>query len=265
MKLNTNNYKEVLSAFNLPEFWENCLRSSESKINVEALRFLEQMGTSVSGSAVAHKVFSSNKNVRKHAKSVFMKFDSHDAFKFLDNGFDSDFNSLDELRIHTCLYNKSLEKPLPLLMRWVSGARDDNYKAFLIKEIGFFKQFESADALITLFKQEGSLSVKAQIATTLGILKSKEAVRVFKEDFDYNSPLVQDAIIDALGGIGCDSSLGFLEQIYYNLNRKETLIKVFYNIYKIDHKKVVYNRIKNSVTTEFEKSLISYVELKNSN
>ncbi|WP_010251858.1 HEAT repeat domain-containing protein [Myroides injenensis] len=265
MKLNTNNYKEVLSAFKLPEFWEKCLRSSESKTSEEALRFLEKMGTNVSGNAVSHKVFSSNKSVRKHAKSVFMKFDSHDAFKFLDNGFDSDFNSLDELRIHTSLYNKSLEKPLPLLMRWVNGVKDDNYKAFLIKEIGFFKQLESANALITLFKEESSQRVKAQIATTLGKLKSKEAVDVFKEDFDYSSQQVQDAIIDALGVIGCNKSLDFLEQIYYNLSRKEALIKVFYNIYLIDHQKVVYNRIKNNVTTEFEKALISYVELNNSN
>lgn len=261
MELNENNYKEVLNALRLPEYWENRLRSKEQKCNSNTLRILDHLGENISGTAISHKLNSNNNSVRKHARSVFMKFSSQDAYKFLDNDFDADFNALDELRIHTSLRDKANAKPLPMLIRWVNLAQNENYKAFLIREIGYFKQVECADRLVDLYLDSDNVIIKKQIVETLGVLKYNDAVAVFIQDYEYNQQQIQLVIIEALGAIGGKAALEFLATIYQTTVNKETLIRILVNIYVLDPNGQIYSNIKAEASTEFENSMFAFVEL----
>ncbi|PWH85526.1 hypothetical protein DIT68_09165 [Brumimicrobium oceani] len=261
MKLNVNNYRETLKAFELHEYWENQLKNKNIEDEGTALRILDDMSEDASSNAISNKATSQNNNLRKHAKSIFMKFDSNDAFKFLDDDFDKDFNALDEVRIHDALKDKSKERPLPPLIRWVSTAENEFFKSFLIQEIGYFNQIDSADQLVEIFKDPNTTHrVKAQVAKTLGTLKYAPAIPYLIENYGTSVQEVQENIIYAMGEIKNPETLDFLEKIYHETHNKETLIKVLQNIYLVDDSKVVFNKLKEASTTEFEKSIFDYID-----
>lgn len=262
MEYNNNNYNEILKALDLPTYWEGRLKSKLNKDSVHSLRMLEHLGENVSGTAISQKLYSENTHVRRHAKSIFMKFSSHDSFKFLDNDFDRDFNAFDEVRIHTSLVKRESSKPLPLLMRWVNVAQNDKYKAFLIYEIAFFNQIESASDLLQLYKNTTAHVVKKAIVEALGDFEYQEAISVFIEDFNYVDLPIQSEIISAFKKIGGEDTLLFLESLYASTENKELLVKILSAIFVLDKSKVVYNKIKAQATTEFEKQIFGYVELK---
>ncbi|MCC9044049.1 HEAT repeat domain-containing protein [Myroides sp. M-43] len=260
MKYNNNNYKEILEALELPAYWEDRLKSKIHKDSEHSLRVLDEMGSLVSGTAVSHKLYSENKSVRKHAKSIFMKLSSHDSFKFLDNDFDRDFNALDEVRIHKSLVSKSVENPLPLLMRWVNLATNEKYKAYLIAEIAFFNQNESTPQLAELYKVTDSTLVKNSIVDTLGKLSYREVIPLLISDFEYVGLSTQELILDTLGLLGGRESLEFLTVVYSKTSNKERLVKLIHFIYNIDKGGETYLQLKASTKSDFERSIIAYVE-----
>ncbi len=261
MKLNVKNYRETLKAFELHAYWEGQLRNKNVKEEGIALRILDDMSEDASSNAISNKTSSQNDNLRKHAKSIFMKFDSNDAFKFLENDFDKDFNALDEVRIHDALKDKAKLKTLPPLIRWVNTAKNEYFIAFLIQEIGFFNQVDSADQLIEIFKDVQTKDrVKSQIALTLGELNYKKATAALIEGYDTNSSEVQQSIIHALGDLGGYDAILFLEKIYQETHNKDTLIKILQNLYMIDESKVVFSKLKKTISTDFERSIFDYIE-----
>lgn len=260
MKYNSNNYKEILKALDLPTYWEGRLKSKVHKESEHSLRVLDELGSLVASTAISHKLYSENKSVRKHAKSIFMKLSSHDSFKFLDNDFDRDFNALDEVRIHKALVSKEAEKPLPLLMRWVNVATNEKYKAYLIAEIAFFKQTESTEQLVDLYGSTDSILVKNSIVETLGKLGYSDVIPVLIADFEYVSLSTQELILDTLGLLGGKESLDFLAVLYSKTSNKERLVKLIHAIYNIDKAGAIYLHIKASAHSDFEKSIIAYVE-----
>ena len=261
MKLNVKNYKETLKAFDLHEYWENQLRNNNTEDEGTALRILDDMSEDASSNAISNKATSQNNNLRKHAKSIYMKFDSNDAFKFLEDDFDKDFNSLDEVRIHDALKDKAKTRTLPPLIRWVNTAKNEFFKAFLIQEIGYFNQVDASEQLLDIFKDQNSNNlVKSQIAKTMGVLKYKEATPHLIDGYGNNTQEVQESIIHALGELGGHDSLVFLEKTYHETHNKETLIKVLQNVYLIDESKVVFNKLKEASTTDFERSIFDYID-----
>lgn len=260
MKYNINNYNEIIKAFDLSTYWESKLKCKTYKENERTLRVLDELGAIVQGTALSHKLHAENKNVRKHAKSIFMNLSSPNSFKFLENDFDRDLNALDKMRIHKSLVNKAVEKPLPLLMRWVNIANNERYKAYLIREIAFFEQTASASQLIELYQTTTSVLVKNSIIKTIGELSYTEAIPVFISDFDYVNLAKQNSIIDTLGKLGGSQSLSFLAELYAKTSSKERLVKLLQHIYQLDEVGTIYLKIKETAKTEFEQKAVAYIE-----
>ena len=261
--LNEHNYFEVIDIFELIEYWEELLRKNNLKKNRQALRNLEELAKSGYGNITAHKILGRNHDLRKHSKSSYMRFASHDAFRFLEDDFDKEFNSLDEMRIRAALEERAKQKNLPLLIRWVHTAQNESYKCFLIKEIGFFNQKESGSQLVKMYQKEKSYPVRAQIAETLGILKYNDAIDILIDSYGINPAMVQIRIIDALGNMDSPKSLSFLEKIYGETQDVDLLTEIVDNIYKLDQDKGVFYKLKQKSTDGFQESVFTYVEKMN--
>ena len=260
MKLNVKNYREILKAFDLPSFWEDQLKTKNLRNKGVALRILDDISENASSIAISGKAGENDDNLRKHAKSIFMKFDSNDAFRFLEDDFDKDFNAFDAVRIHDALKERSKTKLLPLLIRWVSFAKNESFKSFLIQEIGYFKQKESAEQLVETFQNSSSIIIKSQIAKTLGMIDYKKSIPMLIDAYNYNSFEVQNSIIYAMGDFGDIEALDFLERIYRQSHNKETQIKILHNIHLIDKTGTVFEKLKKNSASEFETSIFEYIE-----
>lgn len=261
MELNTHNYKKILTALSLSQFWKKQLEQNNAKVNGTSLRMLSDIKEEISDSTISRRIYTQNGEIRKLAKSVHLELSNNNSFRFLEDDFDKDFNSLDEIRIHAALKEKQKEKPLPLLVRWVNLAKNPKYKAFLIKEIGLFNQEDCASNLLDLYIEEENSLVKKELISTLGKLKHKPAVDTFIQDFNYASQEIQQTIIKAIGNIGGDEALSFLKTICFQSHDKEMTIEILQNIRLIDSQGNIYNELKNKASSEFEKTAIAYVEL----
>lgn len=257
--LNENNYKHVLEIFPVTGYWEKKILQNNVSANKNALRILDLLKEGVSGSFFTKKINSDDAALRKHIKSKYLKYASNDAFKFLENNFDKDFNALDAVRLHDSLKERNAIRPLPLLTKWLKNSDNQDFQTFIIREIGYFNQRETAPFLIEMFKTSNSDLVKSEIANTLGVLNYEEAVDELAEEYPYNNTVVQEAIIDMMGNIKSKNSFEFLKKIYPETQNGETMIKVIKNMYKIDKQKT-NAFVKKSTTSDFEKEALAYIK-----
>ena len=257
--LNENNYKHVLEIFPVTGYWEKKILQNNVSANKNALRILDLLKEGVSGSFFTKKINSDDAALRKHIKSKYLKYASNDAFKFLENNFDKDFNALDAVRLHDSLKERDAIRPLPLLTKWLKNSDNQDFQTFIIREIGYFNQRETAPFLIEMFKTSNSDLVKSEIANTLGVLNYEEAVDELAEEYPYNNTVVQEAIIDMMGNIKSKNSFEFLKKIYPETQNGETMIKIIKNMYKIDKRKT-NAFVKKSTTSDFEKEALEYIQ-----
>ena len=257
--LNENNYKHVLEIFPVTDFWEKKVLQNDVSENKNALRILDQIKEGISGSFFTKKINSNDATLRKHIKSKYLKYASIDAFKFLENNFDKDFNALDAVRLHDSLKERDAIRPLPLLTKWLKNSDNQDFQTFIIREIGYFNQRETAPFLTLMFKTSNSDLVKSEISNTLGILNYEEAVDELAEEYPYNNTVVQESIIDMMGNIKSKNSFEFLKKIYPETQNGETMIKIIKNMYKIDKRKT-NAFVKKSTTSDFEKEALAYIQ-----
>ena len=257
--LNENNYRHILGIFPVTEFWEKKIQVNDIAVNKNALRTLNQIKEGVSGSFFTKKINSNDATLRKHIKSEYLKYASNDAFKFLENNFDKDFNALDAVRLHDSLKERDAIRPLPLLTKWLKNSDNQDFQTFIIREIGYFNQRETAPFLIQMLKTSNSDLVKSEISNTLGVLNYEEAVDELAEEYPYNNTVVQESIIDMMGNIKSKNSFEFLKKIYPETKNGETMIKVIKNMYKIDKQKT-NAFVKKSTTSDFEKEALAYIQ-----
>ena len=232
--LNRENYEGALVLFALEKHWIKEISSNKLERIKQALNILKDLVGEVSAGTVAPLLYHRNKNIRKLARSEYIKYESEDVFRFMEEeNFDKNFNRLDEIRIHASLKQKSLEHPLPLFNRWIKNTTNDNYKCFLIREVGFFNQIKSAPFLLDIFRETENHKIKAEIANTFGVLKYEEALPELYSQFYSSRLVVQNSIINAIGMIRKKESLDFLKSIYrndaYNEEMKMNIRRVIKN------------------------------------
>ena len=256
---NKNNYKHVLGIFPVTSFWEKKILQNDVSENKNALRILDQIKEGVSGSFFTKKINSNDATLRKHIKSKYLKYASNDAFKFLENNFDKDFNALDAVRLHDSLKERNAIRPLPLLTKWLKNSDNQDFQTFIIREIGYFNQRETAPFLIQMFKTSNSDLVKSEISNTLGVLNYEEAVDELAEEYHYKNTVVQESIIDMMGNIKSKNSFEFLKKIYPETENGDTMIKIIKNMYKIDKQKT-NAFMKKSTTSDFEDEALAYIQ-----
>lgn len=132
----------VLDHFQLPAYWQKVVLRGSIRQRKQALRYMDELGHLLSGAILLKSVHHKNKDFRKQSRAAMIQYDQHDPFKFLEESFDTDFNALDEIRLHHYFVHKAKTSELPLFTRWVKNAKSDEFKIFIIKEIGLLKQVD---------------------------------------------------------------------------------------------------------------------------
>lgn len=258
-KINLNNYVTVLDSFGIIDFWNKIMGARSPKLRQEAIRALDDLNVGLSGASIQQSVYHKNGSLRKNARAAMMKYNINDPYKFLEEGFDTGFNAMDEIRLHYYLSEQAKQSALPQLISWVD-ASDIRYRAFLIREIGFFQQTGSCAALLDLFKTEDNITVKCEIVKSLGIMKYTLAKEVFMESYEVSPKLVQRNIIKSLPNLGGMEVLDFLITIYNQTFDSDTKTQLAYAIGQYGEQGK--SRLKAVVVTksEFDKTLYAQVD-----
>lgn len=212
--VNEINYKNCLEVLSIMGFWENRIKKSGLSKRREALQVMGQIDNGVNVGTLSKSTFHKNKHLRKTARELYTEYDNYNPFRFMEDNFDESFTSLDKLRLHSTLIKRDKESKLPNLLRWVNSSKNTDYIIFIIKEISFFKQYETIPTLIMMLEKQENKEVRAQIVHTIGDLGSSEYVSYLIDRFALESTLVREAIITAIGKIKGNTSLSFLIKNY---------------------------------------------------
>ncbi len=253
------NYINLLTYFKLYDYWVNEISSTDISKAIRALRVINEIGGGVRGSAFSSSVYHRNGYLRKFARMTYTRFDSHDPYKFLEQGLDDHFNKFDEKRLHYILIEMNKDHPIPLLTKWVRNSTKENYKGFLVREMGFFKQYESIPFLVELYKTEQSILVKCEIMETLGELEYEPLIDLAKEEFNSASKPLQTSIIEGLRLLKSRKSLPFLTETYQSTQFSETKIKIVEMLQEFDEEGMsILISLSEKSSSKFEENLFAY-------
>ncbi|TDG36600.1 HEAT repeat domain-containing protein [Pedobacter changchengzhani] len=257
--LNTDNYLLVLNIFGIIAFWEKLVVSNNATNRKTSMRILDDLQIGLSGSSIQRSVYQKNDDLRKLARATSMEYDSNDPFKFLEDSFDSNFNSLDEIRVHYFLSNKSKEEKLPQLIRWVKSSTNAKFRAFIIKEIGYFNQMESAPLLVELLDDEKNQKVLCSIIEALGKLNYTQAEEKLISLYEVGSKPIQRSAIKAFSEFKTINSLNVLEKSYFKTHDNDMKLLLAYAIseFGISGKSSLKKLSKTS--TDFDKKIFDQV------
>lgn len=225
-ELNPINYKNCLQALCLTGFWEKRIRTCGINKRKKALQVVGDMDNGVNSGILSKSTFHKNKYVRKTARDLYTSQDSFNPFRFMEENFDEEFTKLDKLRLHATLIKKSNEGNLPNLMRWVNGSKNLNYILFILKEIGYFKQYEVRESLRLLLDKHENREVRAQAVLTLGELNCLECPKELIARYALESTVVRTAIIQTMGKLKGRETLTFLHDAYQAVGDTNTKILI---------------------------------------
>lgn len=214
--LNMLNYKNCIEALRLMGFWEKRIRTSGLEKRREALQIVGQFDRGINSGILSKSTFHKNKDLRKTARDLHTSQDSYNPFRFMEDNFDESFSQLDKLRLHATLIKRSKEGKLPNLLRWINNSKNVNYVIFVLREIAFFKQQDSAPSLLDMLAIYENRDVRAQVVLTLGELGYTAATDNLIKRFSLESNAVRDAIIVAMGKFIEPEALDFLTQVYHS-------------------------------------------------
>lgn len=257
--LNETNYLMVLNMFGIINYWEKLVVSSNPVKRQSALRILDDLKLGLSGSTILRSVYQKDNNLRKLARATLMDYDKNDPYKFLEDSFDNDFNSLDEIRVHSFLSKKYEEDGLPQLIRWVKTSKNPAFRAFIVKEIGCFNQIESAPLLVELMDQERDVLVLCKTIEALGILNYKEAEDKLISMYEMGSKPIQRSLIISLSHFKTAKSLKVLKQGYYKTHDNDMKVALAYAIsgFGVSGEEVLSDLAENSY--DFDKKIFAQV------
>lgn len=215
-RLNQINYRNCLEVLGLTLFWDKKVRTSGLSKRRTAMQTMGALDAGVNTGALSKSVFHKNSYLRKTARNIYSDHDSYNPFRFMEENFDESFTQLDKIRLHATLVKRSNEGKLPNLMRWVKNSKNSNYLAFVIQEIGFFKQYEAAPSLLEMLDSHENRDVRIQIVLTLGELGYHECVSDLVARFPLESTPVRTAIIKTFGKIKGTQTLEMLFDAYHS-------------------------------------------------
>jgi len=214
--LNLLNYKNCIEALRLMGFWEKRIRTSGLEKRREALQIVGQFDRGINSGILSKSTFHKNNDLRKTARDLHTSQDSYNPFRFMEDNFDESFSQLDKLRLHSTLIKRSKEGQLPNLLRWINNSKKVNYVIFVLREIGFFKQYEAAPSLVDMLDIYENKDVRAQVILTLGELGYAASTANLIKRYTLESNAVRDAIITAMGKFTGQDALDFLTYAYHS-------------------------------------------------
>ncbi|WP_144062801.1 HEAT repeat domain-containing protein [Sphingobacterium paucimobilis] len=213
-ELNEINYKNCIEALRLMGFWEKRIRTSGPDKRKQALQVVGAIDNGVNSGILSKSTFHKNKHLRKTARDLHTSQDSYNPFRFMEENFDEAFTQLDKLRLHSTLIKRSKEGRLPNLLRWINNSKNPNYIVFILREVGFFNQYEAAPTLMEMLDRQENRDVRAQIILTLGELGYLECAPRLIQRFHLETNVVREAIITTMGRLHGSTNLRFLVDTY---------------------------------------------------
>lgn len=258
--INLSNYHKIVEYFNLLQFWENKLKYAKIAYKKKALRKLEDLDIEIPGAVITPLTYHRNRYLRKRARAYYLYFSKNDPYKFFDEDFDNTFNNWDIVEIHRVLEHRVKKEGLPNLSQWLKNSHNNNFKCFLIDEINFFQQKESAPYLIDIIKNDNDLKLIKHSIDALAKLNYMKAEPFLIAEYAMQPVTIQQSSLKAIGQFQTGKALPFLKEAYISAHDVETRQEALRAIYNYGKEgRTLFSEMRKQVSEPFLKILFEHI------
>lgn len=204
-------FNRLIRALGIEAFIEKKLDFSNAYDKMKGIQELSALSITTSESKIFPFTYSVNKNVRKEARSSYLRLSKNDPFKFFDEATET-LNEWDQINLLKQLL--SIENTIiPNFSKWVAYSKNESIVSFSIKMCAYFKQKESIPTLIETLKHDNHI-LRAEAIKALGELQATDYEDLLRDMYANQPDNCQVEIIRAIGKFHTGKSLGFLKQTF---------------------------------------------------
>ncbi len=216
---NSPQFNNLVEALGIEGHISKKLSFSSPYDKMKGIQELSALAITASESNIFPFTYSSNNNIRKEARTSYMRLSKNDPFKFFDETKDK-LNAWDQINLMKHLM--SIEnKIIPNFSKWIAYSQNESIIQFCIKMCAYFQQKESVPVLIN-FLRTPDHDLRAETIKSLGELKADHTEDVLVEMYNNQPDKCQNEIIRAVGQFSTGRSIDFLHHAFEKTTNVET-------------------------------------------
>lgn len=215
----SKNLNNLISAAEIEKFISGKLAFSSDFEKMKGIQELSSLAITASESNIFPFTYATNDNIRKEARTSYMRLSKNDPFKFFDESKEQ-LNTWDQINLLKHLMGID-SRIIPTFSKWIAYSNNESVVEFCIKMCAYFKQKDSIPVLIEFLKTPNHL-LRAEAIKALGELDAK-IIEDYLIEFYTNQPEnCQIEIIRAIGKFQTGNSIDFLHHSFENAITVET-------------------------------------------
>lgn len=225
----SNQYYKLIGALRIEAHIEKKFNFSSDFEKVKGIQELSSLAITAAESNIFPFTYSSNTNIRKEARTSYIRLSKNDPFKFFDETTE-EINPWDQIKLMKHLMEMD-PKEIPVFSKWVTYSKNSSIVSFSIKMCSYFKQKEAIPVLIEFLKTENH-ELRAEAIKALGELDATEAEPILREMYINQPDKCQVEIIKTLGELNTGKSDEFLKECFENavsIDTKKVAAEAIYN------------------------------------
>lgn len=204
------------------------LKDTDWSEKANAVRELGQMDYEKARGKVLKLTLHENKVLRMEAQVAMLSLNDDEPFGFLAHAT-NEITEWQQLTLEEKAKSLDLKK-IPNFSKWF-GLKNQSVVQFCVKMTVAYNQFEAADELLTLLHSKDERVVKEAVKA-VGTMLISEAQTTLLDIYATVAPEIKDEIIVALGKIGGEEGVAFLEELLYTA-QYEFALKAGKSLYTI--------------------------------
>lgn len=218
--LNVNDaFYRIIEAVGIEKHIEKKLQFTSSFSKMKGIQALSNLAITAAESNIFPFTYSRNLQVRKEARTSYLRLSKNDPYKFLDEAKER-FNAWDQINLLKQLLGMDKQN-LPSFSKWIAYSENESIVEFAIRMTSYFQQ---RDAIPVLTQQLNSPKhqLRAEAIKALGELEAKETESTLITIYNNQPDNCQMEIIRAIGKFKTGLSLDFIVNAWEKSHTVET-------------------------------------------
>ena len=264
MKLNINNWRNVLIAFKMPNYFEAQVRSPKIKERLDALKDVSDISCDLKEATASRYLYAKDEALRITSRLHTARYGMSYPFQVFGEDAKSQFTDEMCTKLHWVIRTRyELGLSIPNFIRWAGMASaSTSFRIFSVNEIRLFRQIGDCPELLNILRTCKDEKLSCAIIKTLGELQYKPAEDDFFHRYMYANVDERLELARALGAInsGRHEVVDFLVDDFCKSTNAVTKVGLLSVLYAYGEQgREAYNKLK-AVVPEYDLMYFDHVE-----
>lgn len=207
------NVRVLIAYLGIDVYMEDLLREGVRADRLYIMQVTQQFHLKVAESTLSRLYDCKIAALRKTVRIYYMWMSREDPFRFLEEGYDNDFVLIDTLMIHHVFaMRRGAGKPLPPLLPYAESCTDENLRATMICEVGWWSSDEEVHEVKRYFNSSNELC-RASAFSTVGQRRYVPLEGELIKAFSQQTEDLRRVVLRSVAAIGSGKAIDFFEKV----------------------------------------------------